>query len=134
MSPIRVRARSLALLLAFAAAGCGSTEPMVPLPLEGTYDLRTMNGQALPVTMITGDVLQSGVMEINADHSFVANPTYRRTNGSTFTTTIDGVITRTGDAITYADPGLPPFATGQVSNGFVTFVQPSGDVFRFEHR
>ena len=132
---IRAHARLLLCLLAAATAGCGSTEP---IPLEGTYDMRLANGQQLPFSSGPGaENLQSAVMVINPDHSFVATPTYLLETGSTYTATIKGVVTRNGDDLAYASaisPPAPAFATGHVTPGFVTYVQPSGDAFVFQRR
>lgn len=134
MNPgVRAHARVLLCLLAFVA-GCGSTEP---IPFEGTYDMVSANGQALPMAPAAQDALESAVMVINADHSFIANAHYRTLTGLPYGATIQGVVTRSGNDLVYAaaaSPPATPFATGHVMPGVVTYVQPSGDVFLFQRR
>jgi hypothetical protein len=104
----------LAAVLPLALAACGdSTGPGGGL--AGTYELRTINGQALP--FLVGEFpdldlteeLTAGSVRLNANATFSASHTVRLTEGTqvtTFTTDINGTYSRSGNNVTlnFPDP------------------------------
>jgi hypothetical protein len=123
-------ASCLALLALGTACGDG-TGPSIPF--EGAYDLRTVDGEAVPMILSTGDSLLSAEMVIRDDESFAITPRYRRDAGTPWTTSIIGTLVRTGNDLSYVGATAGEIATGEVTNGHVTFEQ-GGRVFRFQHR
>jgi hypothetical protein len=101
----------LAMVLPLALAGCGdSTGPGGSL--AGTYTLRSINGDPVPVLISSGppqEEITGGFVRLNANGTFTASHTYRVTFGGSSTTVtedIDGTYTRSGDelTLTFDDP------------------------------
>lgn len=116
--------------VATLAACSDSTAP--EYDIEGTYDLRTMDGESLPVVLSTGDTLRSGVATLNQDSSFSIVPEYRTPGGTIFTTRIDGTWSASGNSIVYFSTNGQQIATGSHSATRITFVQ--ANTFRFDKR
>src|SRR5215208_6671423 len=101
------RMSRLANALAFAtlvACGSDSTSPQIEA-LEGSYSLKTVNGQPLPVTL-QGDgftiKLNSDVMTFTANGTWSEAFAFQRTVGTTITNETDsdaGTWTRIGNTI-----------------------------------
>src|SRR5215212_10307686 len=98
--------RRLFAALAFVAlAACGSDSSTNPNndTVEGSYSLRTVNGQPLPYTVQANGntlVLTSDVMTIAAGGSWTEVTSYRLTSGGQTTDEVDadsGTWTRSGD-------------------------------------
>lgn len=100
----------LATVLPLALAGCGdSTGPGI----AGTYDLRSLNGDPVPILVASGPPRQEiteGFVRLNSNGTFSASHTLLITGSSGSTTelteNIDGTYTRSGDNLTlrFEDP------------------------------
>jgi Lipocalin-like domain len=107
---MRHLAATLGAALSLALAACSdSTGPGAGL--TGTYNLRTVNGQALPAVVSDISTLTAGHVTLNGDGTFSASHTGRQTlNGATTTTThdISGTYTRSGNdlTLTFSAPTL----------------------------
>jgi hypothetical protein len=109
----------LAMAIPLAVAGCGdSTGPGGSV--AGTYELRSINGDPVPVTTDESgsfrEEITAGFVRLNANGSFSAGLTFRVTNGTVVTTEtleINGTYTRSGNRITltFQDPDGPGTAT-----------------------
>ena len=119
---IRHLARLAATLtLVFSVAACGDdSDPGAPSSITGTYSLRRIDNEPVPVTLvdIPGYKLEmlSGSLAINSGNSFTGATTSRETiDGEvqapeTFTCT--GSYTRSGNTLTFSEP-----ETGQDCEG-----------------
>jgi hypothetical protein len=107
--------RRLALVLAMAVplavAGCGdSTGPGGSI--AGTYELRSINGDPVPVLLEPGppqEEITGGFVRLNANGTFSARHTLRITSGgssTTLTEDINGTYSRSDNDITltFEDP------------------------------
>jgi hypothetical protein len=123
--------RRLANALAFAtlvACGADSTGPRIEA-LEGSYSLKTVNGQPLPVTL-QGDgftiKLTSDVMTFAANGTWTEAFVFQRTVGTTTTDETEsdaGSWTRIGNTISLQSPEIGAFQ-GTLLNGSLTFNDP----------
>jgi hypothetical protein len=93
-----------ALLAASLACGGDSTGPEA---IEGTYALKTMAGQSLPVTVLEDETgkyeITAGSVTLTAPNAFTLSLTFRQTSGTdvnTLTSDVDGTWTRSGDSVT----------------------------------
>ena len=128
------------LLVAGVAAGgmwaCGD-ESTSPSSIAGTYNLLTIDGLNLPVTVIQVDVgtveVMSGFERLNTDGTFSESLTLRTTEDgqvSTKVATDGGSWTQSGPAIAFTYGGSGDTFTGSVSGDRLTITQ-EGVVFVF---
>ena len=123
--------RRFVLLLALATLGaCGSDSSTNPNAdaIEGTYSLRTVNGAALPFTILSGAnglVLTSDVITITSNGTWSEAIQYRETfNGQTTTETDTdgGTWVRAGGSVTLQSNVTGDVAySGAYANGSLTF-------------
>ena len=125
--------RRLFAALAFATlAACGSDSSTNPnnTVVEGTYSLKTVNGQVLPFT-IQGNgitvVLTSDVLTIAQGGSWTETIAYKQTvSGGATTNEVDadaGSWTRIGNTVTFTSTANGTFQ-GTINDGTVTFDDP----------
>ena len=88
-----------ALVLAMGLAACANDSTAPSTSVEGSYNLKTVNGTALPYTFTNGLQLVSERLVMNADGSFTDQSQY--SNGQTSTDT--GYYTNLNGAITFND-------------------------------
>lgn len=90
----------LLLAATTATAACAGNDVTSPTTtLAGTYSLRTVNGTALPFNFGGGDVLQSDVLTLRNDGSYIDVSQWN--DGST--TSEQGTYTNNAGAITFYD-------------------------------
>ena len=130
-SSLRCVAALAALVI---AAGCGgSTSPQISE--AGTYNLTTVNGQSLPVT-ITGTtrgtvVIQSATLVLTSGNPSTFSATVNGTAGGGATTTLvgaSGTYVRSGTSLTFTATGAPIPFTGTVDNNCHVVVALPGQV------
>ena len=121
------------LMLAFAAAlsmsvsACqDTTNPSAAL--SGTYTLRTINNQPLPVAVDASTDIVSGYITIDRNGSYRDVLTYRDASagGATYDETINGTWALSGNTVEFTDvtdPYNPYYAT--VSSGQLVFTNNS---------
>ena len=128
--------RLLLACASIALIACGGSDSTGPAAkAEGTWNLSTINGRALPITLGTD---QSGAtVEIlddqyilNADGTWTESFTTRATQGTTVTTTPDtdtGTWTLQGNQVEITTTGGDSF-TGTISNNSITIGSQYGPV------
>jgi hypothetical protein len=90
----------LLLAATTATAACAGNDVTSPtVTLAGTYNLRTINGTALPYNFGSGAVLTSDVLTLRNDGTYT--DVGRWSDGST--TTEQGAYSNSGGAITFDD-------------------------------
>jgi hypothetical protein len=114
--------RLASILLIVVAAGCGSDKSNAPKKLEGTYTIRTINNETLPIIFYDdvansqrGEIL-SGSMTLNAGGTFSAPWSFRITDHGVVTTpqeTCTGTFTRTGNHIVMEEVDNGSFCGGE---------------------
>ena len=114
---------------AIALVGCGGSDSTAPAAsAQGTWNLQTVNGAALPVTYFTdpstGD--KSEILDdqfvLNADHSFTEAFTTRDTQGTTVTTNLgtdSGTWSQSGNSVSLVTGTGSVTAT--MNNNTITF-------------
>lgn len=119
----------LTLVFSLALAACGGDKSTGPVAVEGSYTLRTVNGQPLPgvVYQEPGYKLEvvSATLTLNADASFTDSGTWRETNGTTVTTSSStdvGTWTRNGNSFTLVYPATGGTLAGTISGSSLSFV------------
>jgi hypothetical protein len=126
---------AVALILAATACGDGPTDPSVE-SVVGIYSLVTINGTAVPLTLVTEpdyrlEVL-SGFFDLRADGTFTLSLRFRETVDGTATTSDyaeSGTYTLSGSVLTFTTTeGLTGQAT--VSGNTLTIAE-SGLVLVF---
>jgi hypothetical protein len=119
----------LTLVMGVAASGCEEDGTGPDDQVAGRYELRTVNGNNLPYTLIAlgNDRLEflSGFAQVNADATFSVSFTTRQTVGGQTTTTTDsdsGTWTQTGSQMrfTFSDATV---STGVVSGDEITVIE-----------
>jgi hypothetical protein len=86
MSGALMRARSACAAVAFGILLAACSESTAPvLDVTGAYDLKTINGIALPYTLVGTDgvTLTHGTLELNADSTYALSLTYAAPDGVT---------------------------------------------------
>lgn len=132
------RFRSAAMFAALVALGaCGGSDSTPPTVSEaGTYQLTTVNGQSLPVT-ITGTalgtvVIQSAtvVLTPGTPATFTANITGTENGGAaTSILSAAGTYARSGSTLTFSVTGSPiPFTGSIASDGNMTVGLPGAAI------
>lgn len=118
--------RRLALVLVavqvLVAGGCGDSTG--PQSLVGTYDLRSIDGDPVPVVVVEAEGFRreivSGFVRLNGDGSFEAMNNYQITTGTdaqTISLIVNGGYERSGNAITlrFLSPqGGPPVTVAAI--------------------
>ena len=95
----------LGILLTVALLACGDSTS--PETIDGTYTLRTINGQALPVVLqqdaTSKNEVTAGAITVGPGTAWTISLTVRSTLGadvSVFTNTLVGTWTRSGERVT----------------------------------
>ena len=120
-------------LLAITACGGDSGTNPTNAGIAGRYDLRAVNGQAVPATLVVDDVsgtYESGFIQITEPNSFNASLTATLTDAETgisisVTVPIAGTWTRSNDDIQFVDADGDSYA-GKISNGQLTLTFDDG--------
>ena len=123
--------RLIALLALATVAACGSDTSTNPAndKVEGSYSLRTVNGQPLPFTVQANGVtavITSDVMTIAEGGSWTEVTAYRKSANGQTTNEVDadsGTWTRVGDTMTFNSNLVGTFQ-GSYAHGSVTFDDP----------
>jgi hypothetical protein len=119
----------LLTVLAIASVGCGDDGAGPDGSIAGRYELRTVNGNNLPYTLVAlgNDRFEflSGFAQVNTDGTFSVSFTTRQTVGGQTTTTTDadsGTWTQTGNQLrfTFSDATT---STGVVSGNEITVIE-----------
>jgi hypothetical protein len=100
----------LAMVAPLAIAACGDSTG--PGSIAGTYELRSLNGDPVPVLLESGPPLEEltdGFVRLNADGTFVRSHTVRIRSGNSTTIaieTINGAYAHSGNdlTLTFEDP------------------------------
>ena len=99
---------ALALVLPLAACSDDDDPSGPDVEASGTYALASVNGEALPYTLLVseGDSVEvvDGHIELNVDHTFTDSTTFRITEGGTITSEVEvytGSYSQTGNALTF---------------------------------
>ena len=108
--------RVVILGLALALAGCSSNTTSPSVSLTGSYQLRTINGQALPYTFSNGLTLSDDVLSLNNDGTFVDISSY--SNGQT--STQQGFFTNNNGAIVFSNQTSGISYQGSLSGSVLT--------------
>jgi hypothetical protein len=127
----RLLVLAMALTTTLTAGGCSdSTSP--GNSLSGTYTLRSVNGQPLPATFASpGYSLEvlSGRIDLDAQGNYSGTTTYRETytgqQPDTYTDTILGYWTLSGNQITLVDTQTGDQYFGTVSGNDITLTDGS---------
>lgn len=105
-------ALAVALMLPLNACGDDDDPTGPDVEASGTYELSTVNGEALPFTLAQegADMLEviDGLIELHADGTFTDSTTFLRTVGGTETTEAEvfsGSYSQTGNALRFAPSG-----------------------------
>lgn len=118
--------RRLLLTLAAFALGCGDSSGPNVASAVGTWNLQTVNGQGMPLTILstTGYRLElvSDVYEVRPNGTFTETLTIRETEGSAVTTTSESetgtwVQNNAAITITYSDGSVE---TAAISGDVIT--------------
>lgn len=125
-------------LLAITACGGDSGTNPTNASIAGRYDLRTVNGEAVPATSIVDDVsatYESGFIQIAEPNRFNASLTVTLTDAETgltvtITVPISGTWTRNNNDIQFIDPDGEIYP-GTTSNGQITLNFDDGVVLTF---
>ena len=114
--------RLATIILLLAAAGCGGDKSTAPKRLEGTYTLRTLDSQVLPVTVVDdpsqnfkGEII-GGSITLSAGGTFSAPWSFRTTDNGvveTFGETCTGTFTRSGNHLVLQETDDGSFCGGQ---------------------
>src|SRR5690606_13674093 len=84
---------ALALVLPLAACSDDDDPSGPDVEASGTYALASVNGEALPYTLLVseGDSVEvvDGHIELNVDHTFTDSTTFRITEGGTITSEVE---------------------------------------------
>lgn len=129
----------LAMVAPLALAGCGDSTG--PGSIAGTYELRSINGDPVPVLLESGppqEELTDGFVRLNADGTFVASHTVRISSSNSTTVaiqTINGAYTRSGNNVTlnFVDPdGGGPASIDAVRDGDRLTVDDGIDIWVYE--
>jgi hypothetical protein len=118
-----------ALVLPFSA--CGDDDPTSPnVDVTGTFTLRTINGEDLPVIIaqVGEDMIEvtEGTIRLNADSTFSDSTTFRITEGGVVTIEEDGAVgtyTQSGTSVTLHPSEGAPYAVSVSGN---TLTQTAG--------
>jgi hypothetical protein len=135
-----VRLRSLAFAATFAtlaaAAACGGDSPSAPATAktpDGSYNLSTVNGKALPVAIFADTnytyEVTSGTLVLTTDGKFSVVSTYRQTipgNISTFVDSTGGTWLLSGTSVTFTNVDDQSTNTATWANSQLTFTQTDG--------
>ena len=145
MTPRSLVMAAFALLTIGTTACGGGDKSTGPGSLAGTYDLQSINGMTLPVTVYQEGSYKvevtDGSVTMNADNTFLGSTTIRESDagGSSSSSVVcPGTYTRNGSAITFAespssDDDCGGTYAGTWSNGntiTVTFAPGVQAVFR----
>jgi hypothetical protein len=124
---------------AFALVACGhdTTGPAAaPVTVSGTYVITTLDGLALPVTVLDLGAykakLVSGTLNLKTDQTYSFEYGIRIEDSGNVRTQLDtdgGVWTRTNNAVTLTNSAGNFSQTGSVSGGVLT-LESSGVVFK----
>lgn len=129
--------RLVALVVLFGAFACGSSSDSSTGPaaivVTGAWQLKTVNGTALPFGSTSGTVkteITGDALSLNADGTWSEATNYRVTQGVTVTTTIGasiGVYRSTNGAVqfTQTTPSSSTF-NGTVSGNTLTVLLGAG--------
>ena len=128
----------LVLLLAFAWVGCGDDGTDLDANVSGRFELRTVNGSALPYTVLAigNDRLEilSGFLQANTDQTYQFSLTSRVTQGTQSQTTTDadtGSWTQTGNQLVFTSSADGSTQTAVSSgNELIAIVEGFSLVFR----
>jgi hypothetical protein len=115
----------IAATMMFAAA-CNSDSTSPTVSLQGTWNLRTVNGFTLPAQPSGGGTLSSEQLTLNPDGTFTDAGVF---NGSTFVDT--GFYTVSGNLLTFTDQTAGFTYQGSVSGNVLTET-PGNDVEVFQ--
>ncbi|HXT16550.1 MAG TPA: hypothetical protein VN706_13010 [Gemmatimonadaceae bacterium] len=109
--------------LAAVVAGCSSTDSVSPtVSLTGSYSLRSINGQNLPVQVSDGRVLTSDVLSLNDDGTFSDDAQF-----SDGTVSIEqGFFSASNGAIQFQDAQTGQTFSGSLSGSVLTEFFPNG--------
>ena len=135
--------RRIAAVLAaglLVVAGCSdSSGPSGEGDINGTYTLRTVNGQNLPFpVLVVGTTYRlevtSGSLTISGNGSYSSQISLRETEGANVVTETQGTTgtwTRTNNAISFRDNEDGTTLSGSISQNTITFVEDGASlVFR----
>ncbi|HEX2168143.1 MAG TPA: hypothetical protein VHG09_12995 [Longimicrobiales bacterium] len=97
---------------------CGDEDPADPtIEASGTYTLRSINGQDLPVTVlqIGADMVEvlDGEIRLNTDHTFSDSTTLRITEGGQVSTDVEslrGTYVQSSTSVTLTPTGGAAYA------------------------
>jgi hypothetical protein len=111
-----------------ACSRMGTTAPAVP-SAAGTYPLQSVGGAALPAVVLqnatTRIEVTSGMLEMNADHSYRYTVGERVSEGTTVTTRgaapLVGTYTQTGTTVLFSNPDGTQFMATFTGGNTVTF-------------
>jgi hypothetical protein len=127
---LRTSRPALVAALLLVGAACGGDNPTVPDggSVEGSYTLRTINGQNLPYTTLSAGLNKAEVLSsslsLNPDGTFREERSVRRTHAGVAVTEPEmrfGTYTTTSSGVTFkATSGAQ--VSGTRGNGSITFV------------
>jgi len=106
--------------VALTMSACGG-EGTGPSDIAGTYTLRTINQQSLPVVLADIVEVRSGRLVIIDDGTFTLSATYRSTpeQGQSQTESISGRYTFVGSALTFESADFDVDVQGSYQNGTI---------------
>jgi len=102
--------------------------------IEGSYELRTINGQSLPVTLSnSGRTYQDGVLEIDNNGEFVETLQFRDF-GDTFSDqqSYFGTWDRNGSDLVFNYESGARFVGRRVSSSRIVIEDPNGDEYTYQ--
>lgn len=108
--------RALVLVLALALSACAMDSTSPSGSVDGSYTLRTINGQSLPFTFRTGLTLTSEVLTLYRDGTYQDESRY--SDGSRFTDS--GIYTSFNGSITFDSDRSSLTYQGSVSGNVLT--------------
>jgi len=134
------RLRSLAFVATFTAltatAACGSDSPSGPATAktpDGTYNMTTVNGKALPVAIFADTnytyEVTSGTLTLTADGKFSVVSKFRQTipgNVSVFVDSTGGTWLLSGTSVTFTNVDDNSTNTATWANTQLTFNETDG--------
>lgn len=132
--------RSLFLAMSVLLVAACSDDPTEPdVSHRGTYQLQSVNGEAVPVSFEEGEetiTVSEGSLNLDADGTFDIEIEMSFTVGDVTTpetVSLSGDYTRTGNTLTF-DHDDDGFQTATVSGDVVTTAGGGGEVIVFERQ